>query len=850
MVVHHPSSGSDAPKIYTFDEYCISKFDSESANDTAPDTPWRPFRTRSDFELAEVMLSSHMNRKQIETTIQLFNRVIGTGSTDSDFTLGNYSDLSVIWDHARRTRASGFQKCSLKIPYKDTELEYEVWLLPLWDWCTELLLSTTLIGKFRWDAEKLYKFNASENKFERFIDEPWTADSWWDFQDSIPASAKPLCLIIYADKTRLSSFGTEKGYPVLARCANLPISMRNGNGIGGARLVGWLPIPEELASETGKQGFVNHKREIWHEAVSQIFSSIKALAEFGAPIRCADGVERIIYPHVLILSADYEEQADMALIRGVKANYPCPICLVPKEALSNLSETFELRTTINMQRIWEEAQAMNATQRDALLRQYGLRDVENTFWKLKYTDVYKALSWDRLHAYHSGLYRFHLLVQFLYIIQLLDDKRQAATEIDLALNNMPRWPGLNHFKSLGSMGQFADGTKFEDHSKVIIFASQHVLTPERSPDGFSLLKLIRSYLELDMFSSLTLQTESTLEMGRQELLTFETLLEEYKLHNPDKDWNAPKVHTHQHIFLDILQKGVTRNYNTKPNEKLNGPLKKYYQHHTNFKNVAPQILKVGMNDVVSTIIRNDINILDEIVELQKSNAEDELEAAREAAEAPPGNQAAPDDDFQRVIHGSRMPTVSVEHLEMQHMNDPAFQQFRRKLNKFLTNRFHRRQVIGRDHEITPFRFLKVHYASEANWSLCSNILRTNPSFHGRPRFDHALVKVGANQAVFVQLLAIFDLHYAGQRIPMALVLPLDEPRDIENRNRHATLRLTRLHPKARKDAVFIDTNAIIRGGFVVPDHGSRSGESFVVNFTDEDIWLRLKSTELVTRANI
>ena len=34
------------------------------------------------------------------------------------------------------------------------------------------------------------------------------------------------------------------------------------------------------------------------------------------------------------------------------------------------------------------------------------------------------------------------------------------------LNEMPCWPGLNHFKSLGSMGQFADGTKFEDHSKV------------------------------------------------------------------------------------------------------------------------------------------------------------------------------------------------------------------------------------------------------------------------------------------------------------------------------------------------------------------------------------------------
>lgn len=43
------------------------------------------------------------------------------------------------------------------------------------------------------------------------------------------------------------------------------------------------------------------------------------------------------------------------------------------------------------------------------------------------------------------------------------------------------------------------------------------------------------------------------------------------------------------MLNDIWQKGVTRNYNTKPGEKLNGPLKKLYQNHTNFKNVAPQV---------------------------------------------------------------------------------------------------------------------------------------------------------------------------------------------------------------------------------------------------------------------
>ena len=61
-------------------------------------------------------------------------------------------------------------------------------------------------------------------------------------KSTLPEGAKMLCLELYADKTRLLSFGTEKGYPVMARIVNLPVGVRNSNGIGGARVVGWLPV--------------------------------------------------------------------------------------------------------------------------------------------------------------------------------------------------------------------------------------------------------------------------------------------------------------------------------------------------------------------------------------------------------------------------------------------------------------------------------------------------------------------------------------------------------------------------------------------------------------------------------
>lgn len=44
-----------------------------------------------------------------------------------------------------------------------------------------------------------------------------------------------------------------------------------------------------------------------------------------------------------------------------------------------------------------------------------------------------------------------------------------------------------------------------------------------------------------------------------------------------------------HLFDDIEAKGASRNYNTKPNEQMHGPLKDWYQNRTNFKNVAEQV---------------------------------------------------------------------------------------------------------------------------------------------------------------------------------------------------------------------------------------------------------------------
>ena len=66
-------------------------------------------------------------------------------------------------------------------------------------------------------------------------------------------------------------------------------------------------------------------------------------------------------------------------------------------------------------------------------------------------------------------------------------------------------------------------------------------------------------------------------------------MQEYSQVHSDKNWNFPKMHSHQHTPADILAKGVTSNYNTKPSEQMHGDLKRIYSEHTNYKNVEGQV---------------------------------------------------------------------------------------------------------------------------------------------------------------------------------------------------------------------------------------------------------------------
>ena len=63
---------------------------------------------------------------------------------------------------------------------------------------------------------------------------------------------------------------------------------------------------EEDASKEGNLLFVNFEHIFWHVLFEKLLDTIKEHSKTGFSVKC--GIEWVLYPFIIILSADYEEQ--------------------------------------------------------------------------------------------------------------------------------------------------------------------------------------------------------------------------------------------------------------------------------------------------------------------------------------------------------------------------------------------------------------------------------------------------------------------------------------------------------------------------------------------------------------
>ncbi|KAL0564298.1 hypothetical protein V5O48_017752 [Marasmius crinis-equi] len=765
-----------------------------------------------------------MNAEQTNKLIKLIQRV---AYGLDNFTINSHAEMQTLWDLAaeRSTKAEQY--------------EFEVHARPLWDWLLELVLDKELVSHMEWDARRLYKFDG--HNWERIIHEPWTADRWWTLQSgSIPLNGKPLCILIYADKNKLSSFGTAKGYPVIARLLNLPEHIRNSTGRGGGRVVGWLPIVSEDAERTHKTDFVDFKAVVWHESARYIFESIVDHSKTGCFVRCGDTISRTLYPLIMIDSADYEEQCVMCLIRGLMGRFPCPKCLVPKDESSSLTCVYALRTAQHSVDVHNTAQkSKTKAEREEYLKTFSMRPVQNAFLSIANSDPYSAVSFDLLHFFNSGLWGDHMFPQLKKHVANIG--RAANVALDNRFDQVPPWRGLNHFKTVSTVS-FNDGSHHRDISKIFLFAAYGVITKANDNAAYDLMKALRKYLNVYMYSSLDVQTTSTLASGREAVKEFHECLQHYtqfEFEDPDlakESWNFIKYHYVCHLFDDIEQKGAQRGFNTMPNEKLHGPLRKIYKLMTNFKDVGKQILRVEHQCLVAGIIRGQLDTLDSLLDIDESESE---------------NIESSHDQDPHISLGSKRGLVTFECLEQEHANNAVFSRFRIRLSNFMSDLLPSSNIVlpgGRrikfqPHEkIVPYQFLKVGYESKETWRLVHDYLRCNPNFRGKHRYDFVIFDT-QDGPVFAQLVYMFKCFVTSddrksEEYPVALVQPYTVVRQRPRVDKDWGL----LRLKKQADSEFVSIQSIVRGALVMSAADSGADEwsnVFVIDVVDADMFLRI-----------
>ncbi|KAG1904216.1 uncharacterized protein F5891DRAFT_1126635 [Suillus fuscotomentosus] len=791
----HPYSGRQT--LYQcFEEFGITP---ETQALPAEQEPWHPFQSCADFEFSEIALDAALNKNQIDRLLNLMAQI---SQGQAKIMLKNESDLCKALDNAAAELTPVF---------------FEVHVRPLWDWALNLLDNPLLAPHFVWDAQRVYKHDGTD--FVRFFDEPWTGDRWWDIQSRLPQNldAAPFCFILYADKTRLSSHGTVKGYPVVACCANLPVHIQNGEGIGGGR------VPED-ASEEGKLGYTTMKHVVWHESFVKLLVNLDQFSKTGYSYSCYDKILCWLFPVILILSGDYEEQCMMSLIRGLQCKCPCPVCLVPLDELHDLSKTFPIRSAKDAQaalNIYKQ----NRTQGEEVLKGLGLRPVANVLWLVENSDPHEALSLDDLHTLHGGTGGVHLLGELKTI--LADLGRQAQDDLETQVSEFPRWHALTHFTTVIHI-TFSDGNKRRDLVKQVFYAALSVLKRQVSSEGYRLLHVIRSYLQLDSLIRLDVHTERTLEMIDAEFLVYDAALKDYVEYATTKssiediktDWNFPKTHLWKHARRDIESKGVARNYSTCPNEKLHGPLKVAYLHQSNGKDVAKQhrLQALGGDD--------DALGDEDHVDHTNHNGHFKLGSPQSCA-------------------------VTIQDIENRRgAQDTVFQGFRRKFSNFVNISlpmygFHltRWITIPVDFQIHEYRYLRLNYESTINWKQSTDHLWSNPSFHGSPRFDCALIKLTAEKNVFVKIILMFQCNVpdVAGTFQLALVQPYTAGIPVGGARRiDKDLRLNRVKAVPRGDSIFVPLKSFIRGAVLARDPEHRD-EFLVVEHIDSDMFLRMKA---------
>ncbi|KAG8698606.1 hypothetical protein FRC12_008574 [Ceratobasidium sp. 428] len=246
-----------------------------------------------------------------------------------------------------------------------------------------------------------------------------------------------------SDALQLGPFSTQKAWMMYMWLGNLSKYERCKPNSGSCFDLAHIPsLPDSVKDEITKLNgrppssslLTYLRRELMHAVLHELLDAEFLQAwQHGIKIKCADGIERRVFPRIFTYSADYPERVLLATIRD-KGKCPCPRCLVPMDLVHKMGTRSDMHMRMKKARrdsrkrqkliqqakklIFDKHKAVDNKEVEALLQPELWVPTENAFSRRLFPfdfDVFKIFVVDLLHEIELGVWK-SLLTHLLRIL--------------------------------------------------------------------------------------------------------------------------------------------------------------------------------------------------------------------------------------------------------------------------------------------------------------------------------------------------------------------------------------------------------------------------------------------------
>ena len=273
------------------------------------------------------------------------NRLVKDVLLDPNFKLGDLQGFNACRENKRSDAAEkktlfldSFQAASIdiEVPSGTKGIPPATFSVPglLYRKLTAVIqaaFSSPLAPHFHLTPFRLFH-KSSTGKSERIFSEVYDSDVYIEEHDKIQGAPlppdEPDCkrekvvfgLMVWSDSTHLTNFGTAKLWPIYSFFSGISKYIRNRPNSGACQHIAYIPsLPDSFQDfaasfcskwATQRKDILTHcRRELIHGVWKHLLDDDFVRAyKYGMVIKCADGIERRVYPRCFTYSADYPEK--------------------------------------------------------------------------------------------------------------------------------------------------------------------------------------------------------------------------------------------------------------------------------------------------------------------------------------------------------------------------------------------------------------------------------------------------------------------------------------------------------------------------------------------------------------